>query len=145
LTLGQADRQVSWFLAGLVAAGFALFLLALLVGGCGPVHATAQRQFVMSVHDDLGLGAAFTVVSYYGETTTAQNVVLPPNGDVTIVMGETPQTISLTGAIWSNGSYGFQQAVSYTDQTFGPFWAWHVLYPSGVTWGGVPEVKEIER
>lgn len=104
-----------------------------------PISATPQRSFMLSFRDDLGIGANFDVVAYYANTTTVQHATLPPGGNVTVTLGETPQAISVTGAIWSAGYAGFAQAVSYTDQVFGPYWIEHIEYPSGVVWGQFPK------
>lgn len=119
--------------------------------GCGG-HKPADLPFVVTLRDQSGFGGDFIIESYSPSRTTFWPVSLPPGGEVSTIIGETPRSLSIsvnpatthgwaTGA-WAPGPHGlvpvYVDSVSYVSWQFGPFAEWKALYPSGVAFGLFP-------
>lgn len=81
-------NRPAWLVYALAVA-VTLLLVALILGGCA-AHKPADKPFCLAFHDDLGLGASFTVIAYYQSSVKQISATLPPNGDVVVEIGETP-------------------------------------------------------
>lgn len=118
-----------------------LFLLALILIGCGPMingHSGGGQTygFVVVVHNqDVAFAETATLSWWQGSTIVGSaTYLMPAGGEATFVIGPTPDGIELDTTAHPAQAGG--QVYQTPD-----YWGWHIYhvnYPSGFAWGDFP-------
>lgn len=103
-------------------------LIAFVFIGCGPVSQRSPNVFVVIVHDQSGQNTP--LVLNRQPPNASDSLSLSAGGEVSDVIGTQPTEFTIYGGQWPTGK-------QWTSSDFSQWEIFHVLYPSGNSYGEV--------